>query len=166
MKHILAALLIIFAGCKSAEKIASEKAAKEDIARKERIKLMETARKEFPCDTVTKYYVDTLVRVLPGDTTIVNDTVYIRLPGKEITRTQVQTIIDRIEVEKLTLQLESMQYAAQLQAEENIEQDETIIELREKNSDLKNHLVKLLAALIGLGLLILVYIFVKIKGLI
>lgn len=166
MRYFIAALILLMAGCKSAEKLAAERAAKEDIARKERIQLMQDARKAYPCDTVTKYYVDTLEKVLPGDTTVINDTVYIRLPGKDITHTKIQTIIDRIEVDKLTLQLESMQYAAQLQAEENIEQDETIMDLKEKNIKLKEHQVKLLAALIGMALMILVYIFVKIKGLI
>jgi hypothetical protein len=166
MKYLLASLIILFTGCKSAEKLAAQKAAKEDVARKERIQLMQDARKAYPCDTVTKYYVDTLEKVLPGDTTVINDTVYIRLPGKDITHTKVQTIIDRIEVEKLTMQLESMQYAAQLQAEENIEQDETIMELKEKNIQLKDYQVKLLAAHIGMAILILVYIFIKIKGLI
>lgn len=158
--------MILLVGCKSAEKLAAQRAAKEEIARKERIQLMQDARKAYPCDTVTKYYVDTLEKVLPGDTTVINDTVYIRLPGKDITHTKVQTIIDRIEVEKLTMQLESMQYAAQLQAEENIEQDEEIIRLKETNVDLKKRNLELLFGVIGLGVLILVGIFLKIKGLI
>lgn len=166
MRYIIAALMILIVGCKSAEKLAAQRAAKEEIARKERIQLMQDARKAYPCDTVTKYYVDTLEKVLPGDTTVINDTVYIRLPGKDITHTKVQTIIDRIEVEKLTMQLESMQYAAQLQAEENIEQDEEIIRLKETNVDLKKRNLELLFGVIGLGVLILVGIFLKIKGLI
>lgn len=167
MKNLLlAALIFLLPSCKSSKQIAAERASKEEIARKERIRLMEDARKSFPCDTITKYYVDTLERIMPGDTTVVNDTVYIRLPGKDITHMKVQTIIDRIEVEKLTMQLESMQYAAQLQAEENMQQDETIMDLKEKNAELKQHQVKLLAALIGMALLVLIYIFVKIKRLI
>lgn len=166
MRYIFAALIIIIAGCKSSEKIAADKAAKADMARKERIKLMEEIRKAYPCDTTTKYITEIKERIIPGDTTVIDSVVYITLPGKEITQTRVQTIIDRIEVEKLTMQLESLQYAAQLQAEENIEQDETIMDLKEKNIKLKEHQVKLLAALIGMALMIWIYIFVKIKGLI
>lgn len=165
MRYLLAAL-ILFSGCKSAEKIAAQRAAKEDIARKERIQLMQDARKAYPCDTVTKYYVDTLEKVLPGDTTIINDTVYIRLPGKDITHTKVQTIIDRIEVEKLTMQLESMQYAAQLQAEENIEQEKQIKELLIEKGKLKDRAAQLLGGLIGLGLLFMVFIILRLKSLI
>lgn len=166
MRYIIAALLILIVGCKSAEKLAAQRAAKEEIARKERIQLLKDAREAYPCDTVTEYITEVKERILPGDTTVIDSVVYITLPGKEVTRTKIQTIIDRIEVEKLHMQLESMQYAAQLQAEENIQQDETIQELREKNSDLKDLNIKMLAPLIVMGLLILGYIFVKLKGLI
>lgn len=94
MKYIIAALLILLMGCKSAEKIAADRAKKENDARLERIKLLEDARKQFPCDTTTKYFTNTIERVLPGDTTVIDSIVYIRLPGKEITRTEVRTVVD------------------------------------------------------------------------
>lgn len=163
MKYLLASLIILFTGCKSAEKLAAQKAAKEDIARKERIQLMEDARKAFPCDTVTEYITEVTERIIPGDTTVIDSVVYITLPGKEITQTRVQTIIDRIEVEKLTMQLESLQYAAQLQAEENILQDDKIRRLEDENKELNKQKLTLMGIIIAIAICIGIYGFIQLK---
>lgn len=165
MKYIIAALIIL-TGRKSAEKLASEKAAKEDRQRKEYVKLLYDTRKALPCDTITKYYIDTVETLLPADTAYFNDTVVIQMPGKEIYHKEVNVVVDSAYAEQLLMQLESVQYASQLQAEENIEQDLIIQQLKDKNSDLKTVNNRFAWIITGLGVLMLGSMILRVKNII
>lgn len=77
MRYLLFILIIWLWGCKSAERIAREKATKQEAARQQEISLIEKTRRLYPCDTFRIKSTDTLLQLIPGDTVRVGEMVYI-----------------------------------------------------------------------------------------
>lgn len=117
MRYSLFILIILLWGCKSAEKIAREKAAKQETARQQEISLIEKTRRLYPCDTFRIKSTDTLLQFIPGDTVRVGEMVYVH-DTAVIKRTVTKYVLDSAWLKQYQDSLASERYICDLAREQ------------------------------------------------
>lgn len=169
MRYSLFILSIWLCGCKSAEKIAREKAAKQETARQQEISLIEKTRRLYPCDTFRIKSTDTLLQFIPGDTVRVGEAVYVH-DTSVIKRTVTKYVLDSAWLKQYQDSLASERYICDLAREqtagEGLRADKAEAVLSQTKDD-KTHWQR--AAMITWGILAVLAggaIFSKIKGII
>ena len=138
MRYILIICLLL-AGCKSAEKIADEKRAKQAQQIDEEMRMLKKMRAMFPCDTTSQ--VDTLIELhfvkgdtvySPGGVKVVHDTI-------QRTITKTIKVIDEGHLQALRDSVTHIGYlydlAAQAAAEQAKRADKAETQLTEAKKD-------------------------------
>lgn len=117
MRYSLFILIICLWGCKSAEKIAREKAAKQETIRQQKISLIEKTRRLYPCDTFRVKSTDTLLQFIPSDTVRIGEAVYVH-DTAIIKRTVTKYVLDGAWVKQYQDSLASERYICDLAREQ------------------------------------------------
>lgn len=134
MRYLLLICLLLV-GCKSAEKLAAERAAKDELARQNEMPILEKTRQELPCDTF-RTRTDTLIQFIKGepvrvgDTTYVHDTTIIRIPTTKF-------VVDSAWVKQYRDSLASERYAGDLARQDGNEQAKRADKAEGENKALK-----------------------------
>lgn len=158
MRFLLLAILLF--GCKSAEKLAKERLAKEERDRQAEISLIEKTRQRFPCDT-PRTTTQTITEYLSGDTTYLDSVAFIH-DTTRVTVFKTKYIIDSAWVQQYRDSLAASYYAFDIAKQDASDQAkradkaEAKLAVSEKEADLYRRIVfwggGILAALIGAGI--------------
>lgn len=110
-------LCLLLAGCKSAQEIAARKAQQAEAARRAHIALLEQTRKAYPCDTFRVHSIDSVYRLIQGDTVVVDSIAFIHDTAM-ITRTVTKYVIDSAWLVQYRDSLASERYAGDIARED------------------------------------------------